>query len=198
MRRRAAPDEFRSNVHRGGRTERARLSPELEALALKSAQILGLQVAGVDLIESDDGPLVLEVNSSPGLEGIENATGIDVAGTIVEHLEQQIAFPELDLRQRLGAAPTHVTAELVIGPNSPLEQRALGALDLQAREILVLTVTRGTRVIPTPGREFQLYRGDRLLCFGRAEALRSLMAEPPAGAARPSSESDVTGSLRAP
>jgi ribosomal protein S6--L-glutamate ligase len=198
MRRRAAPDEFRSNVHRGGRTERARLSPELEALALKSAQILGLQVAGVDLIESDDGPLVLEVNSSPGLEGIENATGIDVAGTIVEHLEQQIAFPELDLRQRLGAASTHVTAELVIGPNSPWEQRTHGALELQAREILVLTVTRGARVIPTPSREFQLHRGDRLLCFGRAEALRSLMAEPPAGSARAPSDSDATGSLRAP
>ena len=174
MRRRAAPDEFRSNVHRGGRTERARLSPELEALALKSAQILGLRVAGVDLIESDDGPLVLEVNSSPGLEGIESATGIDVASAIVEHLESQIEFPEIDLRQRLGAAATHVTAELVVGPGSELEQRALASLDLASRQVLVITVTRGARVIPTPAPDFQVLRGDRLLCFGPAEALRTL------------------------
>lgn len=178
MRRRAAPDEFRSNVHRGGRTERARLGAELEALALKSAQILGLRVAGVDLIESDDGPLVLEVNSSPGLEGIESATGIDVAGAIVEHLEEQVAFPELDLRQRLSAVPTHVTAELVVGPDSALEPRSLQDLELLAREILVLTVTRGTRVIATPAPQFQLHRGDRLLCFGRAESLRSLLRRP--------------------
>jgi ribosomal protein S6--L-glutamate ligase len=183
MRRRAAPDEFRSNVHRGGRTERARLSPELEALALKSAQILGLRVAGVDIIESDDGPLVLEVNSSPGLEGIESATGIDVASAIVEHLESQIEFPEIDLRQRLGAASTHVTSELVVGPGSELDQRALASLDLAARQVLAITVTRGARVIPTPAPDFQLLRGDRLLCFGPAEALRTLKStassEPP-------------------
>lgn len=174
MRRRAAPDEFRSNVHRGGRTERARLSPELQALALKSAQILGLRVAGVDIIESDDGPLVLEVNSSPGLEGIESATGIDVASAIVEHLEEQIEFPEIDLRQRLGAASTHVTAELVVGPGSDWEQRALASLALTSRDVLVLTVTRGARVVPTPPPDFQLLSGDRLLCFGPADALRSL------------------------
>ncbi|MFZ5889705.1 MAG: RimK family alpha-L-glutamate ligase [Myxococcota bacterium] len=175
MRRRAAPDEFRSNVHRGGRTERAKLSPELEALALKSVQILGLQVAGVDLIESDDGPLVLEVNSSPGLEGIESATGIDVAMAIVEHMEEQIAFPEFDLRQRLSVAPTHATAELVVGPESGLEQRTLGALGLAARDILVLTVTRGTRVVATPSPDFLLVRGDRLVCFGCTDSLRALM-----------------------
>lgn len=192
MRRRAAPDEFRSNVHRGGRTERARLSSELEALALKSAQILGLRVAGVDLIESDDGPLVLEVNSSPGLEGIESATGIDVASEIVEHLEEQIEFPEIDLRQRLGEAATHVTAELVVGPGSALEQRTLGSLELLAKGTLVLTLTRGTRVIPAPAGDFSLTRGDRLLCFGPAEALASLKST-----ARAAPESLSAGELRA-
>lgn len=189
MRRRAAPDEFRSNVHRGGRTERARLSPELEALALKSAQILGLRVAGVDLIESDDGPLVLEVNSSPGLEGIESATGIDVASAIVEHLEAQIEFPEIDLRQRLGAASTHVTAELVVGPDSGWEQRVLASLELTSCDVLVLTVTRGARVVPTPRPDFQLLRGDRLLCFGPGEALRSLKSRSVSHAAETDSRS---------
>jgi ribosomal protein S6--L-glutamate ligase len=175
MRRRAAPDEFRSNVHRGARTERARLTPELEVLALKAAQILGLRVAGVDLIESDEGPLVLEVNSSPGLEGIESATGIDVAAAIVEHMEEQLAFPELDIRQRLSVVPSHVTAELVIGPESGLEERSLGSLSQLLRGVLVLTVTRGTRAIPAPSAEFVVLRGDRLLCFGPAESLRPLL-----------------------
>jgi ribosomal protein S6--L-glutamate ligase len=90
MERRAPPDDFRSNVHRGGRTEKTLLSPELARLAESAARVLGVGVAGVDLIESRSGPLVLEVNSSPGLEGIERATGIDVASAIIEHLEHEV------------------------------------------------------------------------------------------------------------
>jgi ribosomal protein S6--L-glutamate ligase len=174
MRRRAAPDEFRSNVHRGGRTERVRLDPQLERLALQATQILGLRVAGVDLIESDDGPLVLEVNSSPGLEGIESATGVDVAAEIVEHLEQQIPFPELDIRQRLTAAPGHGVVELVAGPGSALVGRTLRELELSARGAVVLSITRGLDVRPNPNPEFSLLAGDRLLCFGPFESLRGL------------------------
>ena len=68
---------------------------------MRAAQIMGLRVAGVDMLEGDDGPLVLEVNSSPGLEGIETATGLDVAGAIIDYIANQVAFPELDVRQRL-------------------------------------------------------------------------------------------------
>jgi ribosomal protein S6--L-glutamate ligase len=93
MERRAAPDEFRSNVHRGARTQRAELSPELERIAVRAADVLGVGVAGVDLIESENGPLVLEVNSSPGLEGIERATGADVAGAVIAELERQLEAP---------------------------------------------------------------------------------------------------------
>jgi ribosomal protein S6--L-glutamate ligase len=93
MERRAAPNEFRSNVHRGGRTEKAQLTPELERIAVRAASVLGVGVAGVDLIESRDGPLVLEVNSSPGLEGIERATGADVAGAILDELERLLEAP---------------------------------------------------------------------------------------------------------
>ena len=91
MERRAAPDEFRSNVHRGGRTEKVTLTPELVRIAERAAGVLGVAMAGVDLIVSRDGPLVLEVNSSPGLEGIERATGADVASAVIEHLEHQVA-----------------------------------------------------------------------------------------------------------
>lgn len=84
MRRKAAEGEFRSNVHRGGSTEAVTLDPEYERTAIEAAHVLGLNIAGVDLLPSDDGPMVLEVNSSPGLKGIETVTGLDVAGTMVE------------------------------------------------------------------------------------------------------------------
>jgi ribosomal protein S6--L-glutamate ligase len=86
MHRQAEAGEFRSNLHRGGRASAVRLSEAETETALRAAQVMGLQVAGVDLLRSRRGPLVLEVNSSPGLEGIEGATGVDVAGAIVEHV----------------------------------------------------------------------------------------------------------------
>lgn len=162
-------------MHRGARTERVRLDSELERIALQSTQILGLRVAGVDLIESDDGPLVLEVNSSPGLEGIESATGVDVASEIVEHLERELAFPELDLQQRLTLTPGHRAAELVVGPASSLAGRTLNELELTARGIAVLSLVRGVTVEPNPSATRTLQPGDRLLCFGPHEALRTFV-----------------------
>jgi ribosomal protein S6--L-glutamate ligase len=91
MRRQALAGEFRSNLHRGGTATPVRLPPEHRRTALAAARVLGLRMAGVDMIESKDGPMILEVNSSPGLEGIERATGADVAGAVIEHLEREIA-----------------------------------------------------------------------------------------------------------
>jgi len=90
MQRTAAPGEFRSNLHRGGSAEVVRLRPDERKLATKAAQVMGLDVAGVDLIRSNHGSLVLEVNSSPGLEGIERATGKDIAGAIIEYMEKDV------------------------------------------------------------------------------------------------------------
>jgi ribosomal protein S6--L-glutamate ligase len=86
MERTAAPGDFRSNVHRGGSARRIRLTPEERATAKRAAKILGLTIAGVDLMRSNHGTVVLEVNSSPGLEGIEAATGVDVAGKVIEYI----------------------------------------------------------------------------------------------------------------
>jgi ribosomal protein S6--L-glutamate ligase len=88
MRRQSAPGEFRSNLHRGGTAERVRLRPEERATAVRAAHTMGLDVCGVDLVRSKHGPLVLEVNSSPGLAGIEAATGVDVATKVVEWIEK--------------------------------------------------------------------------------------------------------------
>jgi ribosomal protein S6--L-glutamate ligase len=91
MRRQSAPGEFRSNLHRGGTAEKIRLTPEERSMAVRAARTMGLNVCGVDLVRSRHGPLVLEVNSSPGLEGIEAATSTDVATRIVEWIEKSHA-----------------------------------------------------------------------------------------------------------
>jgi len=88
MVRQAQPGEFRSNLHRGASAIVAKLSDEEEKIALAASKELGLKVAGVDLLRSNRGPLILEVNASPGLEGIEGTTGIDIAGKIIEMVQR--------------------------------------------------------------------------------------------------------------
>ncbi len=88
MQRTAPEGEFRSNLHRGGSAQVIKLTPAERSTAIKAAQTMGLKVAGVDLLRSSRGPLIMEVNSSPGLEGIEGATGKDVAGSIVKFIEE--------------------------------------------------------------------------------------------------------------
>ncbi len=88
MLRRAEPGEFRSNLHRGGSAEVIRITPEERSTAVRAAKIMGLNIAGVDILWSNHGPLVMEVNTTPGLEGIEKATNIDVASLIIAFLEK--------------------------------------------------------------------------------------------------------------
>ncbi len=88
MMRQAREGEFRSNLHRGGTARSVRITPEERSTAVRSARIMGLNVAGVDMLRSNHGPLVMEVNSSPGLEGIEKATGKDIAGLIIQFIEK--------------------------------------------------------------------------------------------------------------
>ena len=91
MKRQGAAGEFRSNLHRGGNAEKIALSPEEQNTAIRAAKAMGLKIAGVDLLRSNHGPVVMEVNSSPGLEGIEKATGINVAGKIIEFVAKNAA-----------------------------------------------------------------------------------------------------------
>jgi ribosomal protein S6--L-glutamate ligase len=88
MKRQGLPGEFRSNLHRGGSATVIELSKDERETAIKAAKKLGLAIAGVDMLQSSRGPLVMEVNSSPGLEGIEGATGVDIAGKIIEYIER--------------------------------------------------------------------------------------------------------------
>ncbi len=88
MMRKGAEGEFRSNLHRGGSAQAVKITPEERSTAVRAAKIMGLNVCGVDMLRSNHGPVVMEVNSSPGLEGVEKATGKDVAGTIIAFLEK--------------------------------------------------------------------------------------------------------------
>ena len=87
MERSAQNGEFRSNLHRGASSNKVRISKEEETMALRAAELMGLEVAGVDILRSEKGPLILEINASPGLEGIEGTTGIDIAGQIIKFVE---------------------------------------------------------------------------------------------------------------
>lgn len=89
MKRTGKIGDFRSNLHRGGQAERADLTPDESRTAIRSAEILGLNVCGVDMLRAKRGPVVIEVNSSPGIEGIETATGADIAGAMVRFLERR-------------------------------------------------------------------------------------------------------------
>jgi len=87
MKRTGAPDDFRSNLHRGGSAQSIKITAEERSTALRAAKAMGLNVCGVDMLRSNHGPVVMEVNSSPGLEGVEKATGVDIAGKIIEFME---------------------------------------------------------------------------------------------------------------
>jgi ribosomal protein S6--L-glutamate ligase len=179
MRRVAKGDEFRSNVHRGGSVEPVSLPAEYERAAVRSAQIMGLRVAGVDMLEGNDGPLVMEVNSSPGLEGVESATELDVAGAIIDYISDQVAFPAIDVRQRLSVSTGYGVAELVVHAGAEVVGKKLSQSGFDERDITVLTLNRGTSVIPNPRNKEIIEDGDRLLCFGRLEEMRSMVPERP-------------------
>lgn len=175
MRRVAQGQEFRSNVHRGGVTEAVTLDDTYCETAVRAAQIMGLRVAGVDMLESNDGPQIMEVNSSPGLEGIERCTQLDIAGSIVDYIAAQVDFPEIDLRQRLTVSRGYGVTEIHIPEGSEYIGKAINESGLRDKDINVLTLHRGTTVIPNPRSNRTLESEDRLLCFGKLELMRDLV-----------------------
>lgn len=175
MRRVAQGQEFRSNVHRGGTTEPVDLPDDYREAAVRAAQIMGLKVAGVDMLESNSGPQIMEVNSSPGLEGIETCTKLDIAGTIIDYIAAQVDFPEIDIRQRLTVSRGYGVSELHIPEGSEYVGRTISSSGLREKDINALTLYRGTTVIPNPRSDRILEPGDRLLCFGKLEAMRQLI-----------------------
>ncbi len=175
MRRVAQGQEFRSNVHRGGLAEPVELDEQYRETAVRCTQILGLSVAGVDMLEGKDGPQVMEVNSSPGLEGIEKCNALDIAGAIIDYIAAQVDFPEIDVRQRLTVSRGYGVSEIYVPEGSNFVGQTIVETKLSESDINVLTLYRGAKVIPNPREARVLEAGDKLLCFGKLEAMRGMV-----------------------
>ena len=175
MRRVAQGQEFRSNVHRGGIAEPVELDEQYRETAVRCTQIMGLSVAGVDMLEGKDGPQVMEVNSSPGLEGIETSTGLDIAGAVIDYIAAQVDFPEIDVRQRLTVSKGYGVSEIFVPEGSKFVGQTITGTKLSETDVNVLTLYRGAKVIPNPRSDRVLEAGDKLLCFGKMEAMRGMI-----------------------
>lgn len=175
MRRVAQGQEFRSNVHRGGVAEAVELPEEYQETAVRATQIMGLRVAGVDMLEAESGPQIMEVNSSPGLEGIETCTQLDIAGAVIEYIAAQVDFPDLDIRQRLTVSKGYGVNEIYIPEGSNFVGCTITETRLAEQDINVLTLYRGSRIIPNPRADRILEGGDKLLCYGKVESMRKLI-----------------------
>ena len=155
--------------------EPVELDDEYRETAVRCAQIMGLNVAGVDMLEGKNGPQVMEVNSSPGLEGIETCTELDIAGAVVDYIAAQVDFPEIDVRQRLTVSKGYGVSEIYIPEGSEFVGKTVADFQLNDRELNVLTLYRGTRVIPNPRLSRELEAEDKLLCFGKLEVMRGMI-----------------------
>jgi ribosomal protein S6--L-glutamate ligase len=173
MRRRARGREFRSNYHLNGTVEKVDLPPEYEEQACRAARVLGLHVAGVDLLEAEHGPLVLEVNSSPGLEGIEKASGVNVAGEIVDFVTSQTAFSEVDLDQLLRTVPGSGVLSLQLRNHPNLVGQKISQIFNKGSDIPVFTLSRENKLIWNPSYDLLLRYDDVIVCYGDLNELRA-------------------------
>ena len=173
MRRRARGREFRSNYHLNGTVEKVELPPEFEVQACRAARVLGLNVAGVDLLESEQGPLVLEVNSSPGLEGIEKASGVNVAGEIIDYVMNETAFSEVDLDQLLRTVPGEGVLSLQLRNHPTMVGKRISELFNSSTKTPVFALSRENRLIWNPDSEIQLRYDDVIICYGELSELRA-------------------------
>lgn len=177
MRRVAQGQEFRSNVHRGGVAEAVELDDVYVDTAIRATKLMGLGVAGVDMLESKDGPQIMEINSSPGLEGIEGCTKLDVAGSIIDYIAAKVDFPEIDLRQRLTVSKGYGVTEIFVPLGSEYVGQTLIESGLREKDINILTLQRRGKVIPNPKSSRVLEANDHLLCFGKLESMKGLIPE---------------------
>ena len=167
MRRKARGTEFRSNFHLNGTVEKIDLPREYAEVATRAARLLNLDVAGVDLLESNRGPLVLEVNSSPGLEGIESASGINVAGAIIDYCIAHQGFSKVGLDQLLRSRPGHGVVSFSTARHQIFNGKQIGDLftDIEQHNV-VFAIAREGMHIWKPRRTFILRKGDEIICYG--------------------------------
>ncbi len=171
MRRRARGREFRSNFHLNGTVENVDISDEYREVACRAARVLGLNVAGVDLLEGVNGPLVLEVNSSPGLEGIEKASGANVAGAIIDFVSNDHNFAEVNMDLMLNTVPGMGALSIHMKNHPYLVGCTISELHGN-RKPAVMALSRDGDLIWNPEDETQLRFNDVIICYGELEDLK--------------------------
>ena len=171
MRRKARGREFRSNYHLNGTVEKVEISDEYAEVACRAARVLGLNVAGVDLLEGNDGPLVLEVNSSPGLEGIEKASGVNVAGAIIDYVISESDFNEVNVDQLLKTIPGQGVLSVHLRNHPHLIGSPIS--EIFKEDMPVFALSRAGDLIWNPDPDMQLRFRDSLICYGDLEQLRA-------------------------
>tara|TARA_B100000282_G_scaffold114061_1_gene80990 strand:+ start:1855 stop:2961 length:1107 start_codon:yes stop_codon:yes gene_type:complete len=171
MRRKARGREFRSNYHLNGTVEKVEISDEYAEVACRAARVLGLNVAGVDLLEGNDGPLVLEVNSSPGLEGIEKASGVNVAGAIIDYVISESDFNEVNVDQLLKTIPGQGVLSVHLRNHPHLIGSPIS--EIFKEDMPVFALSRAGDLIWNPDPDIQLRFRDSLICYGDLEQLRA-------------------------
>jgi ribosomal protein S6--L-glutamate ligase len=172
------------------------LDPEYERTAVQAAQILNLHVAGVDMLEGADGPVIMEVNSSPGLEGIEGATGIDIAGEIIAHLEEQIRFGNFDIREKLALTKGYSITEFTVESTSPIAGKTITECGLRDHDIVILRIVRGSDHIANPRVSREILVGDILLCYGNKTTLQNYLPSLAKHKRRKKNKSNPTASIK--
>jgi len=175
MRRRARGSEFRSNYHLNGTIEAVTLSPEAETIARRAARVLGLGIAGVDLLEGEDGPLVLEVNSSPGLEGIEKASKVNVAAAIIEYVMDDWEFSDVNLSQLLRTQAGSSVLSIHLRNHPKLIGRNIEELFAEQIKMPLFAISRDNDLIWNPDGALQLRYDDVLICYGKTDTLRNTL-----------------------
>lgn len=177
MRRRSRGREFRSNFHLNGTVEPIDIPLEYEEVAKRAARVLGLKVAGVDLLEGIGGPLVLEVNSSPGLEGIEKASGVNVAAHIIEFIMEDHDFTDIDMAQLMRTQPGQGALSLHLRNHISLIGRTIEEIfPLSMKEsIPVFALSRNKNLQWNPDPQTQLRYDDVIIFYGPTKALRTAL-----------------------
>ena len=131
------------------------------------------------MLEGKDGPQIMEINSSPGLEGIEGATGLDIAGEVIDFICEQANMPEIDLRQRLTVSRGFGVADIHIPEGSIFVGQTIQQTGLRDQDVVVLTLKRGDRVISVPKSSRELEADDTLLCYGKVESMKTMIQKKP-------------------
>ena len=173
MRRVARGREFRSNFHLGGQVEPIELKDEYAKVAIRAASLLGIEVGGVDLLEGRNGPILLEVNSSPGLEGIERASKINVAGRIIDMISQRHRIQSTNLQEVIRHHSGHGALTIRIKDWPEFIGRRIK--DVRMEDSRAITVLRGKDHIWSPDENLVLQPNDELVLYGEIVSIRAHM-----------------------